>query len=72
MQLARECYCIGISLSPQREREYGTITFKPFKKTVIRASYENYDNRNRRPNTVTPRDFVSAWLGPTRGYPLQV
>jgi outer membrane receptor protein involved in Fe transport len=44
------------------QRYYGALTFKPFEKTVIRASYENYDNRNRRPNSTTPRDFISGWL----------
>ncbi len=42
-------------------RQYGAITYKPFPKTTIRASVENYDNRNRRPNTLTPRDFVTEW-----------
>ncbi len=44
------------------QRQYGTITFKPFKRTTLRASYENYENKNRRSNSVTPRDFVSGWL----------
>lgn len=43
------------------ERFYGAITFKPFEKTTLRFNIEDYDNDNRRPNTLTPRDFVSEW-----------
>lgn len=42
-------------------RYYGTVTYKPFKKTKITASLESYDNDNRRPNSLTPRDSVSEW-----------
>jgi outer membrane receptor protein involved in Fe transport len=42
-------------------RQYGTITYRPLPKTTIRATAENYDNRNRRPNSITPRDFVTEW-----------
>ncbi len=42
-------------------RMYGALTFRPFEKTVIRANIEQYDNDNRRPNTLTPRDTVSEW-----------
>lgn len=42
-------------------REFGAITFKPFSKTVLRANFENYDNRNRRPNTISPIDYVTQW-----------
>ncbi len=42
-------------------RQYGAITFKPFSKTTIRANFENYDNRNRRPNTISPVDYVTQW-----------
>lgn len=42
-------------------RAYGTLTFRPFQKTVIRASVEAYENDNRRPNTLTPRDGVTEW-----------
>jgi len=42
-------------------RQYGAITFKPFSKTSIRANFENYDNRNRRPNTISPVDYVTQW-----------
>ena len=43
------------------KRKYGALTFKPFRKTVIRASAETYKNNNRRPNTLTPRDSVTQW-----------
>ena len=43
-------------------RAYGALTYQPFKNTVVRASYEYYDNKNRRPNSVTPRDFITPWL----------
>ncbi len=43
------------------KRLYGAITFKPFKGTTIKANVESYDNDNRRPNTLTPRDFVTQW-----------
>jgi len=42
-------------------RQYAAMTFKPFSKTTIRADVENYSNDNRRPNTLTPRDFVTEW-----------
>lgn len=43
------------------KRYYGTITARPFQKTTIRASMEKYENDNRRPNSLTPRDSVSEW-----------
>jgi len=43
------------------KREYAAITFKPFSKTTIRANFENYDNRNRRPNTISPVDYITQW-----------
>jgi hypothetical protein len=43
------------------KRQYGAFTFKPFSKTTIRADVENYRNDNRRPNTLTPRDYVTQW-----------
>lgn len=45
----------------QTERYYGAITIKPFSKTTIRANYEKYNNHNHRPNTLTPRDYVTQW-----------
>jgi hypothetical protein len=43
------------------ERYYGAITVKPFSKTTIRANFEKYSNENHRPNTLTPRDYVTQW-----------
>jgi hypothetical protein len=43
-------------------REYGAFTYKPFKNTVIRAFAENYQEDANRPNSLTPRDFVTPWL----------
>ena len=42
-------------------RLYAAITAKPFAKTTIRATFEDYENHNRRPNSLTPRDGVSEW-----------
>lgn len=47
-------------------RQYGSLTFKPFRKTVIRASAEGYLNNANRPNSLTPRDFVTPWLASGR------
>lgn len=43
------------------KRYFGAITFKPFPKTTIRVNAEKYENDNRRPNTLTPRDYVTQW-----------
>ncbi len=43
------------------KREYAALTFKPFSKTVLRVNFENYDNKNRRPNTISPIDYVTQW-----------
>ncbi|HEY8995643.1 MAG TPA: hypothetical protein VIM71_13325, partial [Lacunisphaera sp.] len=43
------------------KRIYGAITLKPFKKTTIKINAEKYDNDNHRPNTLTPRDYVTQW-----------
>ncbi len=43
------------------KRMYGAITVKPFAGTTIRANVEWYKNNNRRPNTLTPRDFITEW-----------
>ena len=43
-------------------RQYGTLTFKPFPKTVIRGFVEGYNNHANRPNFFTPRDWVSPWI----------
>lgn len=43
-------------------RQYAAITYKPFKKTTIRAFAENFLNDANRPNFTSPRDFVTPWL----------
>ena len=43
-------------------RQYGAVTYKPFKKTTIRAFAENFQNDGNRPNFFTPRDWVTPWL----------
>ena len=50
------------------DRFYGAITYKPFEKTTIRFNAEQYNNENRRPNTLTPRDFVTEWNQAGRPY----
>ncbi|MEO7412694.1 MAG: TonB-dependent receptor plug domain-containing protein [Opitutaceae bacterium] len=44
------------------QRLYGTITYKPWKKTTIRGSYENVKIDSNNPNTITPEDGVSQWV----------
>ncbi len=43
------------------KRIYAAITYKPFEKTSIHANFEDYQNDNRRANTMTPRDGISVW-----------
>lgn len=50
------------------DRFYGAITYKPFEKTTIRFNAEQYNNENRRPNTLTPRDYVTEWIKAGRPY----
>lgn len=42
-------------------RQYGAITYKPFSKTALSFNFENYNNSNRRPNTISPVDLVTQW-----------
>lgn len=42
-------------------RYYGNLSYRPFEKTTLRFLFESYDNENRRPNNVTPRDLVTPW-----------
>ncbi|HVS53456.1 MAG TPA: TonB-dependent receptor plug domain-containing protein [Opitutaceae bacterium] len=54
----------GYVRKPSRDetkREQGAVTYHPFSKTTLRASYESYHNYARRPNAVTPRDEISYW-----------
>ena len=43
-------------------REYGAITYRPFKSTTIRGFAENYENDANRPNSLTPRDQITPWF----------
>jgi outer membrane receptor protein involved in Fe transport len=43
-------------------RQYGAITYQPFRKTLITASAEHYDNYNNRPNFLPPQDRVTPWI----------
>jgi len=43
-------------------RQFGALTYKPFKKTVLRGFAENYQNDANRPNFLTPRDLVTPWI----------
>ena len=47
-------------------RQYGALTYKPFSKTVLRGFVENHRNDANRPNSLTPRDFVSSWFAAGR------
>lgn len=47
-------------------RQYGAITYQPFSKTKLTASYENYDNYNNRPNFNEPLDAVTPWINAGR------
>ncbi len=42
-------------------RQYLAFTARPFSGLTIRGNVENYSNQNRRPNTLTPRDYVTQW-----------
>ncbi len=42
-------------------RLYGALTFKPFEKTTIRLNVEDFYNDVRRPNGVTPRDYITPY-----------
>lgn len=46
----------------QTRRLQGSLTFKPFSQTTLRASFETYHNYNSRPNSITPRDYVTPWI----------
>jgi hypothetical protein len=47
-------------------RQYAAITYKPFKNTTIRAFAENYNDNADRPNSMTPRDFITPWYQANR------
>ncbi len=43
-------------------RYYLAVTYKPFKKTVIHASYEDANVHEHLPNTFTPEDDITQWI----------
>jgi hypothetical protein len=43
-------------------RYYVAATFKPFKKTTIRASYEDANVHEHLPNNYTPEDDITQWI----------
>lgn len=45
----------------ETHRGFLNLTYKPFKSTTIRTSFESYRNANSRPNSYTPRDMYSDW-----------
>ncbi|ATC65804.1 TonB-dependent receptor [Nibricoccus aquaticus] len=49
------------------ERYNFMLKYQPFKKTTLSASYQYYELKGNRPNSVTPRDGITPWLG--RGSP---
>jgi hypothetical protein len=44
------------------QRYFITGTYRPFKKTTIRAYYEDINRDSRRPNYRLPQDNVTGWL----------
>lgn len=44
------------------DRIYFTGTYKPWKKTTVRASYEFQKVRANNPGTITPEDGVTQWI----------
>lgn len=44
------------------KRLFGAVTYKPFKRTTLRVSGENYTRDAQRPNNLTPQETVSSWL----------
>lgn len=64
-------YVAGLSENEKFERKpsyddtsrfYAAFKYKPFEKTSFRGSWETFHNKNRRPNSLTPRDYVTPWL----------
>lgn len=54
----------GFDLKPSgvdTDRFNGMLAFMPFKKTMIRASYQYYQAEGTRPNSIPPQDGLSDW-----------
>jgi outer membrane receptor protein involved in Fe transport len=47
-------------------RLQAAVTFRPFKNTTLRASFESYRNFASRPNSTTPRDMFGDWIASGR------
>ncbi|HVS54083.1 MAG TPA: TonB-dependent receptor plug domain-containing protein [Opitutaceae bacterium] len=47
-------------------RQTIAMTYRPFSKTKITGSFENYDNYNNRPNFAMPTDYVTPWVAAGR------
>ena len=54
----------GFALKPSgadSERNNAMVKYRPFKRTVLSASYSYYHFYGNRPNTTTPRDAITQW-----------
>jgi outer membrane receptor protein involved in Fe transport len=49
------------------DRQQISLTYRPFKNTVITGSFERFNEFARRANSITPRDTISIWR--SRGRP---
>ncbi|MBL9188469.1 MAG: TonB-dependent receptor plug domain-containing protein [Opitutaceae bacterium] len=59
----------GFERKPSEEitrRAQAMFTWRPFRNTTIRGSYETYHNFARRPNALTPRDTTTFWTAAGR------
>lgn len=43
------------------DRQQAALTFRPFKTTTLKASYERFNQFAQRPNSITPKDTISLW-----------
>ncbi len=60
----------GFHLKPSgtdTTRYNGMVKYRPFKSTLITASYSSYKMHGNRPNVMTPRDGITDWVN--RGSP---
>lgn len=48
------------------DRLYLSFKYKPAENTTFRASFEDYSNESRRPNTIAPRDGITPWISAGR------
>lgn len=46
-----------------RSKRYAAmVQYRPTQKTSLRAMWERYDNKSRRPNVILPRDGITNWI----------